>query len=245
MRREIFVELRSVDTTESGKITGVAAVYNSLSEPLYGFREKLAPGCFTKSLRENKSIKCLFNHDSSSVLGSTANGTLELSDTADGLRFVATPPDTQYAKDAITVIKRGDVSGCSFMFDVLQDQWAMDDDETRIRTVTEAKIYEVSPCTFPAYQATSVDAREMLAEIRSSFERRNMDKINRDEINVLIAQIQDLINADQDDEAEETDEGETTETEPDDHSETPPGPHQQDSVDLSLKEAADWLITHA
>jgi uncharacterized protein len=168
------VEVRTVEGSQSPLISGYAAVYNSESQDLGGFVEILSPGCFTKTLQENRTIKCLWNHDSNYVLGSVKNNTLTLKDTERGLYFECTPPETQYAKDFTESIKRGDVDNCSFMFQVIKDKWTMEDGK-RIRYVNEAVLYEISTVAMPAYTATTVSARDLFSEIKEDISKKGFE----------------------------------------------------------------------
>jgi len=154
------LQVRSVqreDGTESREITGRAIVFNSLSVDLGGFREIVAPAAVEKSLRE-RPVKLLFDHDSGHVLGSTDAGTLTLDVRADGLYFKNTPPDTQWARDLLISLERGDITGCSFSFNVVTDKWEQQDGQ-QIRTLEEIELQEISIVAFPAYPATNVDVR--------------------------------------------------------------------------------------
>ncbi len=140
-------------------IGGYAAVFNTLSVVLWGFREELAPGAFAGSL--SNDVRALWNHDPAQVLGRTTNGTLRLEEDNTGLAFEVELPDTQVARDAWTLIERGDVNQMSFGFRSLPDgdEWRIDADGQYIRRVTKLDLAEVSPVTFPAYPDTSVGAR--------------------------------------------------------------------------------------
>lgn len=138
-------------------IVGYAAVFNSLSLDMYGFREMVAPGAFAESLAKD-DIRALWCHDRKLVLGRTKNGTLKLQEDETGLRVEFTPPDTQYARDYVAAIRRGDVDQMSFGFQVLMYD-ITENEEQFIRVLTKVKLYEVSPETFAAYPATSVSVR--------------------------------------------------------------------------------------
>ena len=56
-------------------------------------------------------------------------------------------------------VKRGDVDQCSFGFDILDEETTYREDGSVHWTIKRVKLYEVSVCTFPAYEATSVQAR--------------------------------------------------------------------------------------
>jgi hypothetical protein len=155
------VELRSrQEGEESRKIVGRPAVYNQLSEDLGGFREKINPGAFTKTLSES-NVKALWNHDNNYVLGSRKAGTLSIIEDSDGLSFEASPPDTQWARDFMLSVERGDVDQMSFRFRTIRDKWIKDENNRLVRELVEVQLIEVSPVTFPAYPQTSVDLRSM------------------------------------------------------------------------------------
>lgn len=165
-RRLITTELRARTEDGKRKIGGYAAVFNSLSVVLWDFREEIAPGAFAEAIAKN-NVRALWNHDTSEVLGASANGTLYLAEDATGLRFDLELPDTQRGRDAYTLIERGDVGQMSFGFRSLPDgsEWRIDEDGMYIRRLLKADLLEVSPVTFPAYPATSVGVRsDMLGD---------------------------------------------------------------------------------
>ena len=156
-------ELRAA--TAAFEVAGRAASYNQLSNDLGGFKEKLLPGVFSRSLASNEQdVKCLVNHDSNQVLGRRANKTLTLSDTPEGLNFTCKlNKDSQAHRDLYASVKRGDLSECSFAFIVDGDdgQSFSDKNGQVIRTIKRAKLLDVSVVASPAYGngATTVDAR--------------------------------------------------------------------------------------
>jgi uncharacterized protein len=139
----------------------------------YRVLERLMPGCFDRALRED-DVRALVNHDPSLILGRTTSGTLRLSLDSVGLRYEIAPPDTQYARDLIESLKRGDITGSSFSFDYVAKTIRMEqdgDNERDIVEVREAKLYDVSPVTFPAYSATSAGVRSAdLAALKTELE---------------------------------------------------------------------------
>jgi len=148
------LEVRAAESGDGMTLTGYAALFNSWSEDLGGFREQIAPGAFKRSLKARNDIKMLWNHETGEVLGSTRSGTLRLTEDERGLRVEASLPDTQRGRDAKILIERGDVSGFSFGFSVAErgDTWNSEGNE---RTLKSVRLFEVSLTPFPAYTATN------------------------------------------------------------------------------------------
>jgi uncharacterized protein len=177
-------------------IEGYAAVFNSYSQDLGGFKERIKPGTFARALKEKQDVRCLFNHDASAVLGRLSAGTLTVREDSTGLFYHCDLPDTQMGRDLHASIKRGDINQCSFSFSVVPggEMWAEEqdpDDEDpdeffASRTLTDVDLHDVSPVTYPAYLGTSVSARSgrwaeiVPMEIRSKIERREAGKPSND-----------------------------------------------------------------
>lgn len=159
------IELR--DGGERGsRIVGYAAVFNSFSEDLGGFKEIIRPGAFRDAISTGQDVRGLYNHDPNMVLGRTAAGTLRLSEDKKGLRYEIDAPDTQQARDLTALLKRGDVSGSSFAFTVRGtdgDDWRQEGDVT-IREIRSVDLYDVGPVTYPAYTATVSEAAKRSLE---------------------------------------------------------------------------------
>ena len=156
-------ELRAIvpETGGRAKIAGHAAVFNSLSEDLWGFREKIAPGAFASALGKS-DIRALLNHDPNFVLGRMKNGTLRVQEDETGLAVEIDPPETAWADDLLVSIGRGDISQMSFAFRVGEESWETVDG-ANIRTILRFdEIFDVSPVTYPAYPETDVSLREGL-----------------------------------------------------------------------------------
>lgn len=155
-------ELR-VEGMESGQpvIVGYAAVFETESGDLGGFREKIRRGAFAKTLLNGADVRSLWNHDPNYVLGRTKSGTLKVYEDIHGLRIEDIPPDTQWARDLVVSIKRGDVDQMSFAFSVIRDEWEQRSNDVPMRTLLEVELYDVSPVTYPAYPQTTVGVRNM------------------------------------------------------------------------------------
>ena len=160
-RRHFVLQNLEVRASEENgaKIVGYAAVFNSLSENLGGFREKIEPGAFKESIK-TADVRALFNHDPNFVLGRTLSGTLLLSEDDKGLAIEISPPDTQAARDLMTSMQRGDISQMSFGFRTKTDRWETIDGEN-VRTLVEVDIFDVSPVTYPAYAETDAAVRSL------------------------------------------------------------------------------------
>lgn len=154
------VEVRARDDGGS-TIRGLAAVFDSLSDNLGGFREQLAKDAFAET--DMVDVRGLFNHDSNFVLGRTKSETVRLKVGKRGLEYEIDLPDTQTIRDLVLEpIKRGDVDQSSFGFIVGpgNDSWDEDEEGRLIRTIHRInELFDVSPVTFPAYRDTSVGAR--------------------------------------------------------------------------------------
>ena len=151
-------ETRIEADKEARTITGYAAIYNSDSEDLGGFIERMAPGSFDGRLQDD--VRVLFNHDNNLVLGRTISGTATLEVDEKGLRYTCQLPDTTYAKDLIELMERGDVTQSSFAFTIEDESWEERADGMLIRTVKKVgQLYDVSPVTYPAYKDSTSGLR--------------------------------------------------------------------------------------
>lgn len=147
---------------EAPKIVGHAAVFNSLSEDLGGFRETILPGAFSDAIGRD-DVRALINHDSNLILGRNRAGTLALSEDERGLLVEITPPDTSYARDLIVSMERGDINQMSFGFSVAPGgaSWGETTDGVYVRTLSKCNLFDVSPVTYPAYTQTDVALRSL------------------------------------------------------------------------------------
>jgi uncharacterized protein len=158
----------------SRSISGTAVVFNSLSEDLGGFKERIAPGAFTQSLKDSPDVIIAYQHDLSQPLGRVSSGTAKVWQDSRGLQFSCTLPETTYASNLIALMERGDVSQMSFGFAVPPggDEWTLQPDGTALRTVNTANLFECSVVTTPAYTATSVNLRSAPSHIKAQIKAR-------------------------------------------------------------------------
>lgn len=155
--QESEFELRG-ESGAGATLIGYAAVFDSPTVIAGMFTETIAPRAFRKTIKE-ADVRALFNHDPSLVLGRNKAGTLRLEEDKTGLHYEIDLPETQLARDLWTSIDRGDVSQSSFAFETVKEKVDYPDDGMPFRTLTEVRLYDVSPVTYPAYEDTSVSAR--------------------------------------------------------------------------------------
>lgn len=161
-RREL--RFQSFEATTTGTLKGIAIVTGvptTIGSGPGAFDEQIAPEAITKALARARDIKMLWNHDANFVLGSTKAGTLTLTATARGLEVEARAPQTVLSDHFRESIKRGDVSGMSFGFRIVDQrvQRGGGSEGRDLHTITDIELYEVSPVTFPAYPTTEISAR--------------------------------------------------------------------------------------
>jgi HK97 family phage prohead protease len=157
-RRTFTTEIRAA--AEGRQLSGYAAVFNSRSQDLGGFVEVIRPGAFARAL--DMDVRALWNHDSNHVLGRTKNGTLRLREDEHGLYMEVDLPDTAMGRDVHEMVRRGDVDQMSFAFSVNKggEEWRKEDGQ-QVRELLDVALYDVSPVTYPAYEATTVSARAL------------------------------------------------------------------------------------
>ncbi|MGC4031473.1 MAG: HK97 family phage prohead protease [Tepidisphaeraceae bacterium] len=169
-------ELRFADAEQPNRLVGYAAVFNSLSADLGGFRERIRSGAFARSIGSGSDIRALVDHDPSKLLARTSAGTLRLSEDQVGLRIELDLPDVSYANDIRSLIKRGDIKGMSFGFVVPKGGATYSRDSGQvIRELSDISLREVTVTSIPAYGDTSVYVRSAVIDpdIMTSIERPN------------------------------------------------------------------------
>lgn len=146
---------------EERKLEGYFSVFGPAYEMGPGVRERIDPHAFDETLQEDAGdIRCLWNHNQDIVLGRTGNGTLSLRVDDHGLWGETTiNPDDSDAMNALARVERGDVNQSSFGFEILEQEIYEREDEVEF-VVTKARLWEVSPVTFPAYKETSISSRQ-------------------------------------------------------------------------------------
>ncbi len=171
-------EVRAGDT--GSVIVGHAPVWNRYSQNLGGFVEQVAQGASSRAIVED-DIRGLLNHDPSLLLGRNKSGTMRLFEDNVGLRFEIDVPDTQCGRDLVVSAKRGDITGASFSFRVIDQEWGVTESDFPLRTIKSMQMFDTGPVTFPAYLDSEsglrsyVDRSEALAGLAS--ESRSMEQV--------------------------------------------------------------------
>ena len=159
-------EIRAERNEKNGDhIVGRPIVYNSRTD-LGWFDEVIEAGALDKA--NLKDVRFLVNHDTSMIplarsRNNNENSTMQLEVDKDGMAIrvnLDTENNTE-ARNLYSAIKRGDITGMSFMFTIDDEEWEdlQSDHPTRhVRKI--GTVFEVSAVTFPAYEATEISARD-------------------------------------------------------------------------------------
>ena len=141
------------------RIEGYFAVFDSNYDLWDGATESIGRNAFDGALGDD--IRALIDHETRLVLGRTSAGTLTLRVDEHGLwgSIKINEADSD-AMNLYARVQRGDVSQCSFGFDILQERTDVDSATGAVHwTIEKVKLYEVSCVTFPAYKETAIQAR--------------------------------------------------------------------------------------
>tara|TARA_R100001530_G_C4321449_1_gene155994 strand:+ start:4596 stop:5537 length:942 start_codon:yes stop_codon:yes gene_type:complete len=145
----IKLEKRNSGSETTPVVVGHAAVFDTLSEDLGGFQERINKNAFDGVL--DNDVRAFFNHDPNHLLARTSSGTLKLSVDEKGLKYEFSVPDTSSGRDLLVSMERGDISQSSFAFTIDDDSWDKENGMD-IRTINKVKrLYDVSPVSIPAY----------------------------------------------------------------------------------------------
>lgn len=163
-------------------IEGYFAVFDSVYQIWSDMSESIRQGAFTNTIAAD-DIRALINHDTTLVLGRNTAGTLELREDERGLwGHIEINPNDSDAVNAYARVSRGDVSQCSIGFDIIRETSEVRTDGSVHWTIEEAKLWEVSICTFPAYEETNVTARakerdDLITRQREAWKTRMLSKL--------------------------------------------------------------------
>lgn len=180
---ELRVREAAEGETPSRTIVGYAILFNVPSAPLWSdedseAREVIAPEAVTKEFLDGQDIKMTMFHDNQLILARSnkGDGTLSYKIDDKGVLFEFSAPNTVDGDKALELVRRGDISGCSFAFttryydsDFVERQNEIDPQGVnhityRVRAVTG--IYDFTLAANPYYPDTSVEVRELTEELR-------------------------------------------------------------------------------
>jgi len=176
-----FFNIESRLDSKEGKdvVIGHAAVFNSLSEDLGGFRERIEPGAFDDVL--DNDVRAYFNHDPNFLLGRVSAGTLRLGVDEKGLRYELDIPNTTAGRDLKENMRLGNITQSSFAFTLGRDgdSWERNEEGNDIRIIHKVnRLYDVSPVSLPAYPS----ADNLALAVRSNFiDKENTRKKHEEE----------------------------------------------------------------
>jgi len=157
--RTKFEITRDEQTPEERVVEGYFALYESETELWAGSYEIISKGAFDNTLTKN-DIRALWNHNTQYVLGRNKNGSLQLKADDKGLFATIKLPNTQYAEDLYQLVSRGDIDQASFGFNIIDEELEELASGGYRWRIKEIDLHEISVVTFPAYENTTVQARE-------------------------------------------------------------------------------------
>jgi len=153
-------EMRADNQDGKRRLVGYTAVFDQEVDIAGYFREVFRQGSFAKTLQEYDQV-ALWNHDTGAPLARKSAGTLALREDEHGLHVEIELNNTSWADDVFESVNSGVVKGMSIGFSVLKADWSdlEDAEKLPLREIKEARLYESSPVTFPAYPTTEIQAR--------------------------------------------------------------------------------------
>ena len=174
LTRAYSFEMHTENTEEHGDhIVGMPIVFGQRTNLGY-FDEVIDQHALDST--DLRDVRFLVNHDTSKIplarsRNNNANSTMQMEVTEAGMniRVDLDTENNSEARNLYSAIKRGDISGMSFAFLVDGDAWEDLESDHPLRTITSiSRVFEVSAVTFPAYEATSISARDDLAALESA-----------------------------------------------------------------------------
>lgn len=154
--RNFAFDVKEVD--EKGRFSGYGSVYGVIDS----YREIVSPGAFTNTLRKWESRgrlpPVLWQHRSDMPVGPFTK--MREDDYGLYVEGQLLVDDVQQAREARALMKNRAVDGLSIGFNTVVEEW---NSETKLLTLKEVDLWEVSIVTFPA------NAESLITEVRSAF----------------------------------------------------------------------------
>lgn len=177
--RAFDFEVRAEENERGQTLTGQPIVYDERTD-LGWYDEIIDNGALAET--DLRDVRFLINHNTDMIplarsRNNNANSTMQM-EVIDGkgmsIRVDLDTENNAEAKSLYSAVDRGDLSGMSFMFAVDKDSWDdLDSEHPTRHIISISKVFEVSAVTFPAYEATSIQARglsDALESARASLE---------------------------------------------------------------------------
>lgn len=193
-QRSYIFDVRAEETESGAIITGRPIVYNSRTN-LGWYDEIIEAGALNNT--DLTDVRFLVNHDVSKIplarsRRNNGNSTMHLTvdNNGMGIRVTLDTENNSEARALYSAVQRGDITGMSFMFSVDGDKWDDLESEHPTRTITDiGTVVEVSAVTFPAYEATEINARSKSAldNARAALENVRGAAVDTDELELLKA----------------------------------------------------------
>lgn len=190
------MEIRSIETSFDSKdnvIEGYAIRFNTVSEILYDkekrrfFREIIDKEAINQELIDNSDIKFLFNHDKERLLArrNRGAGSLNVELREDGVYFSFEIPNTSIGGDLKEMIRRGEVTTCSFAFvDGDSIEWDFSNREVPTRTVKSIRgLFDLSAVFDAAYSQTEISCRSLDEMIKAQTKQDEVDETWKEDLN--------------------------------------------------------------
>ncbi len=195
-KRSYICEVRAEEQERGHIIAGRPIVFGSITDLGY-FDEVIDAGALDAT--DLSDVRFLVNHDTSRIplarsRRNNGNSTMQLTQDAEGLRIEAIldTENNAEARSLWSAVQRGDISGMSFMFSIDRDEWENLNSEHPLRRIKAiSSVVEVSAVTFPAYNATEINARskEALESARSAVETARRQQAEEVETSLEIARL--------------------------------------------------------
>lgn len=170
---------------ESRLVSGYAIVFNSDSNDLGGFTERINPDALN-GVVEKSDVLCLLNHNEDRGVLARSNkgeGSLTLEIDEIGLKYSFEAPNTALGDELLEGLRRGDISTSSFAFTVEKDSWSKNEDGSYLRTINSiSELFDVSPVYRAAYDATSVKVDSRGLEAFKQQEAEEVEKAKLEEL---------------------------------------------------------------
>lgn len=225
----------------SREVSGYAIVFNSDSNDLGGFIERIQPEAL-EGVIEKSDVLCLLNHnEDKGVLARSKHGegSLRLEIDEIGLKYTFEAPNTALGDELLEGLRRGDINTSSFAFTVGSDNWSKREDGTYLRTINSiSELFDVSPVYRAAYDATSVkvDARGL-----DTLKQQELAEAEKEKFEALLERSKQMEEKLKEEEEKPTDEDEPTDEAPTDKqdeepTENPKDDEEQKANDESTKE---------